>query len=246
MSSPIFTENSPFARGLTTQGSVGSVMTLENTMRKSVGLFALTVAAIAVGWFFLPLAMTLPLMIAALVMSLVACFKKEPSPPLYIATVTVYGLAVGAISAFLEQLYEGVVSQAVLGTVVVIGVVFALYRSGKFRSSPKMTKFFVAAMFAYLAFSLVNVGIMIFGDTGSAWGLRGSVEIFGIPLGVFLGAFAVLLGAYSLLLDFEYIENGVRVALPEKYGWTAAYGLTMTIVWIYVEILRLASILRGN
>lgn len=244
MASPIFTEKSPFIKGGGAPDGT-DVMTLDNTMRKSVGLLALTVVMMALGWMFLPPAMQLPVILVAFVLSLVAAFKKEPSVPLYLVTTALYGAAVGALSGFLNEKFDGIVLQAVLATVVIIAVVFALFRSGKFRSSPKMTKFFVAAMIGYIAFSLVNLGIMAFGFSDSAWGLRSSVEIFGIPLGVILGIFAILMGAYSLILDFEYIENGVALRIPEKYGWTAAYGLIMTIVWIYLEMLRLMAILRN-
>jgi uncharacterized YccA/Bax inhibitor family protein len=65
-----------------------------------------------------------------------------------------------------------------------------------------------------------------------------------IPIGIALGLFAVVLGAYSLVLDFTYIDMGVENGLPEKYGWTAAFGITVTIVWLYVEILRILDIAR--
>lgn len=244
MSSPVFTENSPFARG-TQAPHVGEVMTLQNTMNKAIMLFGLTLVAMAVGWLILPNAFVAPLAIAAFVLSLVCAFKKEPSPVLYVTTIAVLSLAVGRVSGMLETTqYEGIVSQAVIATLVVLGVVFALYRSGRFRSSPRMTKIFTAVMIGYAAFCLVNFGMMLFGLNDHPWGMRTSVEIFGIPLGAILGVLAVLLGAYSLILDFEFIENGVNMRIPEKYGWTAAYGLIFTIIWLYFEILRFIAIVR--
>lgn len=248
MASPIFSEASPFAGDhLETQDlGHGDVMTLQNTLDKSFIMFALTVAAMVVGWFFLPPALLMPVMMVAFIMSLVAVFKRKPNPALYIATSGLYGMGVGALSGFLESQYPGVVSQAIIGTVAVLAAVFLLYRHAGFRTSPKMNRIFWVAIIGYLGFSLVNFGLMAFGATESAWGLRTEIEIAGIPLGVILGVFAVALGAYSLVMDFEFIEEGVARRLPAAYGWTAGFGLVMTIVWIYVEILRLLSILRGN
>lgn len=80
-----------------------------------------------------------------------------------------------------------------------------------------------------------------------AFGLRTSFEIFGIPLGVFIGILAIGLAAFSLIMDFTSIEEGVRAgAPPERYSWVAAFGLTVTLVWLYVEIIRLLAILRGD
>ena len=76
------------------------------------------------------------------------------------------------------------------------------------------------------------------------YGLR-SVEIFGIPLGIFIGLFAVLMATYSLILDFTFIQNGVNNRAAEKYGWQAGFGLMVTIVWLYLEILRLIGLSRN-
>ncbi|HEV7623871.1 MAG TPA: Bax inhibitor-1/YccA family protein, partial [Amnibacterium sp.] len=78
----------------------------------------------------------------------------------------------------------------------------------------------------------------------SPFGLSSSVTIAGIPLGVLVGIFAVLLAAYSLVLDFDQIQQGVRRGLPAKYAWTGAFGLMVTIVWLYVEFLRIFAILN--
>ena len=87
---------------------------------------------------------------------------------------------------------------------------------------------------------------MIFGGANSnPWGLRGDVEIAGIPLGLILGAFAVLLGAYSLVLDFDFIQKGVQQRVPKKYAWTGAFGIMVTVIWLYLEILRMLAIARN-
>jgi len=134
----------------------------------------------------------------------------------------------------------------VLATLVVFGVTLALFASGKVRASKKATKIFLIAMVGYLVFSLVNVGLMAFGgvDSSLAFGLR-SQTVAGIPLGIIIGVLAVIMAAYSLVLDFEFIKNGVQNRAPRKYGWSGAFGLMVTIIWLYVEFLRMFAISRN-
>jgi uncharacterized YccA/Bax inhibitor family protein len=225
----------------------GETMTVEDTIAKTVGAFVVLLVGAAVGWLT---AETLPFLwigaaIVGFVLALVNIFKKEPSAPLILAYAAAEGVFVGGISSFFEAMYEGIVLQAVIATLVVVGVTLALFASGKIRASKKATKVFLIAMVGYLVFSLVNVGIMIFGGAnGNPWGLRGSVEIFGIPLGVILGVFVVLLAAYSLVLDFDFIQKGVNNKAPRKYGWTGAFGIMVTVVWLYLELLRMFAIAR--
>ncbi|HOT32865.1 MAG TPA: Bax inhibitor-1/YccA family protein [Rhodoglobus sp.] len=226
----------------------GETMTVENTIVKTVISFILLLAGAAIGWITAP---AVPLLwigaaIVAFVLALVNIFKKEPSAPLILAYAAAEGVFIGGISAFYEAMWPGVVVQAVIATLVVVGVTLALFASGKIRASAKATKVFLIAMVGYLVFSLVNVGIMIFGGAGgNPWGLRGSVEIFGIPLGVILGVFVVILAAYSLVLDFDFIQRGVNNKAPAKYGWTGAFGIMVTVVWLYLELLRMFAIARN-
>ena len=136
---------------------------------------------------------------------------------------------------------------AVMGTLVVVGVTLALFASGKIRASKRATKIFLVAMIGYAVFSLVNMGLMIFGITDDAFGLRSTPSfVFGIPWGVLIGVLVILMAAYSLVLDFDSVQTGVKRGAPAKYGWTAAFGIMVTVIWLYLEILRLLAILRGN
>lgn len=248
MASPVFTRNENFnpQQGhypSALNGNPGnSVMTLENTLQKTVLTFGVLVLAAAVGWF-VP-ALTLPAAIIAFVLVLVNSFKKEPSPPLIMAFAVAEGVMVGGFSSILERQYPNIASQALLGTICVVSVVLFLYKRGILRESARATKIFMIATISYLLFSLVNLGLMLTGVSQDPWGLRGSVEIFGMPLGLVLGALAVILGAYSLVMDFSFVERGVANRLPEKYGWTAAFGIVVTVVWLYIEILRMLAIAR--
>ncbi len=233
-----------YARSAATPDDIGR-MTYENTIQKTVLAFVVLLATAAVGWF-VP-ALMIPAAIVGFVLALVNIFKKEPSPALILAYSAAQGLFVGGISMFFESVWPGIVTQAVIGTFAVVGVTLALFASGKIRASKRATQVFLVAMIGYAVFSLINMGLMIFGVTDNAFGLRSEPSfLFGIPWGVLIGVFVILLAAYSLVLDFDAVKTGVERGAPAKYGWTAAFGIMVTVIWLYLEILRLLAILRGE
>ena len=180
------------------------------------------------------------------VLALVNTFKKQPSPALILAYAALEGLFLGGLTRILDGMFPGVGLQAVIGTLSVFAVTLLLFRSGKVRATPKAMRFFMIAMIGYAVFALINMVMMWTGVVDSPFGLRTEVEIFGIPLGVFIGLLAIGLAAFSLIMDFTSIEAGVRNGAPQRFSWTAAFGLTVTLVWLYVEIIRLLAILRGD
>jgi uncharacterized YccA/Bax inhibitor family protein len=216
-------------------------MSYEDVMIKIVSSFAVLLVGAAVGWFVPVLA--LPAALVGFVLALVNIFKKKPSPALVLSYAAVEGVFVGGITMFFEALYPGIAVQAVIGTLVVVGVTLALFSSGKIRASKKATKIFMIAMVGYLAFSVLNVILMLTGVNTDAFGLR-SASIGGIPLGLIIGVFVIIMAAYALVLDFDMIQTGVKRGAPRVYGWSAAFGIMLTVVWLYLEILRLLAILR--
>ncbi|OCG74844.1 Bax inhibitor-1/YccA family protein [Microbacterium sediminis] len=234
-------------------------MTVEDTVIKTLMLFGALLVFAVIGWVW-TLGGTVSLMevqqypsmvpwligaLGGFVLGLVNSFKKEPSPALIFAYAAFEGLFIGSISAFFEFQWQGIVVQATLATVSVIGVTLALFASGKIRASAKATKIFMIAMIGYLVFSLLNLVLMWTGVNDDPWGMR-SATIMGIPLGLIIGVLVVIMAAYSLVLDFDMIQRGVRNGAPRKYGWSGAFGIMVTVVWLYVEILRIIAILRGN
>jgi uncharacterized YccA/Bax inhibitor family protein len=233
-------------------------MTVEDTVIKTVVLFGAMLVFAAIGWVWTlggslnPQAVGavsfVPWIVGALggfVLGLVNSFKKQPSVPLIFAYAAFEGLFVGGISAFFEAIWPGIVFQATLATVSVIGVTLALFASGRIRASAKATKIFMIAMIGYLVFSLLNVVLMWTGVNTDPWGLH-SADFMGIPLGLIIGILVVFMAAYSLVLDFDMIQQGVRNGAPRKFGWMGAFGIMVTVVWLYIEILRIIAILRGN
>ncbi|SDS20370.1 Bax inhibitor-1/YccA family protein [Microterricola viridarii] len=222
-------------------------MTVEDTVVKTALSFGVLVIGAMLGWVT---ATTMPFLFAiagiiGFVLALVNIFKKEPSPALILAYAAAQGVFVGAISMFYETQFDGIVLQAVLATLAVVGVTLALFASGKIRASKKATKVFLIAMVGYLVFSLLNVVLTMTGAVSNPWGLRGD-DLFntGIPIGLVLGVLVVIMAAYSLVLDFDFIQKGVKNRAPRKYGWTGAFGIMVTVIWLYLEILRMFAIAR--
>ncbi|HEY2555778.1 MAG TPA: Bax inhibitor-1/YccA family protein [Diaminobutyricibacter sp.] len=220
-------------------------MTVEDTIVKTAISFVLLVAGGAVGWQFPTPAVWVPAALIGFALALVNIFKKKPSAPLVLSYAVVEGVFVGALSSYFELRWPGIVIQAVLATVAVIAVTLALFASGKIRASARATKVFLVAMIGYLLFSVLNLVLMWTGANTNPFGLRGSVEIFGIPLGLVLGVLVVIMAAYSLVLDFDYIKRGAANRLPREYGWSGAFGIMVTVVWLYLELLRMFAIARN-
>ena len=132
-----------------------------------------------------------------------------------------------------------------IATVVVFGTLLALFANGKIRATPKLTKIFLGASLGYLAFFVVSWGVSLFTHTSLM-----NTSVAGLPLGLIVGVFGVALASYSLVLDFTNTTEAVEAGLPERESWRLAFGLTASLVWLYIEILRilmyLASIFSDN
>ncbi|MGC4174531.1 Bax inhibitor-1/YccA family protein [Demequina sp.] len=186
--------------------------------------------------------------LVAFVVSLVIIFRKKNSPALIAIYAVTEGYFLGALTTFIETRFEvpGAGLQALVATFATFAVVLALYRSGKVRYTSKMRRFLMISGLAYLVFSLFNLGYMIFGSSGSAWGLRTDVMVGPVPLGVVIGIAAVLIACVSLIADFDFIDNAVKNGAPKEIEWKAAFGLILTLVWLYIEFLRIIAILFGR
>ena len=224
-------------------------MTYDDVIMKTAACLGAVVVGAAVTLVVAPGLANLLMIVGALggfALALVNTFKKQPSPALILAYAALEGLFLGGLTRILDGMFPGVGLQAVIGTLSVFAVTLLLFRSGKVRATPKAMRFFMIATIGYAVFALINMVMMWTGVVDSPFGLRTKVELFGIPLGVFIGLLAIGLAAFSLIMDFTSIEAGVRSGAPQRFSWTAAFGLTVTLVWLYVEIIRLLAILRGE
>ena len=217
-------------------------MTYDDVMMKTGVLFAILLAGAVVGWLVPMLA--LPAALIALVLGLVNAFKKEPSKALIIGYAAFEGVFLGGISGIFESMYPGIVVQAVLATLSVFGVMLALFKFKGVRYGSKMMKFMMIAVGGYAVFSIINFFFAMFTGSGGARSIEISFMGMTFPLGVIIGIVATVLAAMTLIMDFQMIEEGVKHQIPEKYSWMCAFSLMVTLVWLYIEILRLISYFR--
>ncbi|MGQ0744441.1 MAG: Bax inhibitor-1/YccA family protein [Acidimicrobiales bacterium] len=213
-------------------------MTVEDATNKTGILLAAALASGAVTWSLGLGALALPAALVGLVLGLYISFKQVTNPGPIIAYAVVEGVFLGGISQFFNQAYPGIVVQAVVGTSAVTAVMLGLYRSGKIRVTPQFTRMVMGATIGFFVLMMINLVVGFFTDGGL--GLREG------PLGILVGVVAIGLAAFNLVLDFDLIAEGARQGIPARYSWLAAFGLMVTLVWLYVEILRLLAILRGD
>lgn len=215
-------------------------MTIDDVVVKgflSLGTLALTGA---VAWVLdLGMGAALVSALIGLGIGLYLSFSGKASAALTLTYAAFYGVAVGTISHAFNDLYNGIVFQAVIGTALAFGAMLAVYSLRIIRVTPKFTRYVVAAGMAVLGLMLVNLVVSLFNDTGI--GIREN----GL-MGIAFSLIAILVGCFFLMLDFDMVERGVQAGLPEKYSWACAFALTSTLVWIYLEVLRLLAILNSS
>ena len=213
-------------------------MTVEDVVNKAVILLAIVVTTGAVAWALNLGAVALPAALVGFVLAMVIIFKQVTSPGLIMAYAAVEGVFLGGISRLFNDAYPGIVVQAVIGTAAVAGDVLALYKTGRIRVTPQFTKMVVGATIGFFVLIMVNLvaGIFVHGGLGLRQG----------PVGILVGVVAIGLAAMNLVLDFDLVERGARQGVPVRYGWFAAFAIMVTLVWLYIEMLRLLAILRGD
>ncbi len=220
-------------------------MTLDDVVVRGFLCLATLVATAALAWALVPVELAMPVLIIAIVAELgiwaFITFGQKANAPLVLSFAAVYGVAVGIISHAYNDVYNGVVLQAVVGTALAFAAMLAVHALRIFRVTPKVAKFVVAAGFALVGLMLVNLLVQVFGSD-SGIGIRDPSN----PLAYVFSVVAILVGCFFLLLDFAAVEEGVRGGAPEKFAWYLAFGLTLSLVWIYLEMLRLMSYFAGR
>lgn len=220
-------------------GPIERPMTIDDVVTKTamtLGVAVLTgVLTIA---FNVGLLLVLPAFIVGLVVSLVVIFRRKPSPALVLTYAGAEGIVLGAITGLFEHIYPGIAFQAIAGTFGVFAAMLIVYRTGAIRVTPRLTKWIIGATVGAAVVMLANLVVNLFGGT---LGIRD-----GGPLAIVFSLLVIGIAAFNLLLDFEQADQMIRAGLPAKWAWYAAFGLMVTLVWLYLEILRLLSYLQRN
>ncbi len=232
-------QQSPYAQPSPYTATGAQYMTMDDVVAKTGISFLVTVLAAAAVWFAPGSAawgLALPAVLVAFVVGMVISFKQIASPFATLAYAALMGAGVGAISEAFNTVYPGIVVQAVIGTFGVFTGMLVVYKTGAIRVTPKLTRWVVGAMFGVLALMLVNLVASLFGFNT---GLRD-----GGPLAIVFSLVVIGVAAFSLLLDFDMADEAIRRGVAPKFAWYIAFGLLVTVVWLYLEILRLLSYFR--
>jgi uncharacterized YccA/Bax inhibitor family protein len=237
------------------QAGVARPLTIDDVVTKT-GITLAVLSAVAVASYFLvsgnhALAMPFTMVggLGGLVLVLIATFgRKQDSPAIVLSYAALEGLFLGAVSFVLSHFHVSnasagtLIAQAILGTIGVFAGMLVVYKTGAIRVTPKFTRMIVAGLFGVLVLMLGNFLLAMFGvDHGQGLGLRS-----GGTLAIVFSLICIGLAAFSFLIDFDAADQMIRAGAPEKAAWGIALGLTVTLVWLYIEILRLLSYFQND
>lgn len=205
-------------------------MSIDDVIIKTAAMFAVLVAVGVFAWQAANPTFALIGVVAGLVLALVNSFSKTVRPAFVLAYAAAQGLALGTISQMYEAQYQGIVGQAVVATGCAFAGVLVAYKSGKIRVTPKFTRVLMGSLIGYFVFGIATIFI-------------------GFPqggLGTLIAVGGVVLASMFIVMDLDQIEKAVAAKVPASESWRMAFGLMVTLVWLYMEVLRLISILRSN
>ncbi|WP_433301003.1 Bax inhibitor-1/YccA family protein [Actinoplanes sp. CA-030573] len=221
---------------------VAQAMTIDDVVVKTVVLLGITGISAIAAWNLIPDSLQGPAWIGAaivgLVLGLIISFSRMANPALVVAYAVVEGAFVGMVSKAFESFYHGIVLQAVVATFGVFFLMAMLYKSRVIRATPRFTKGLIATIGGLFALMLINFVLSLFGVNT---GIRDNGLI-----GILFSVVCIVVASLSFILDFDQIEQGVRMGLPQRYSWTCAFGILVGLIWLYLEILRLLSYLQGS
>ena len=237
------------------QPSAGPVqsrrLTIDDVVMKTAALFSIVVVVAAIAWQLTPdlgRVFMFGGIAATLVLGLVIAFKNTVSVPLIVAYALFEGLLVGSVSRYYAAAFplepgqgvlQGIVPQAIIATLSVFAGMLLAYKTGLIKVTEKFRRIVTMAVIGYAIFALINLGYSLFTD--APFGIGGSSA-----LGIGISLFAIGLASAMLAVDFDSIDRAIAAGAPEKYSWLLAHGLIVTLVWLYLEILRLLGRLRNN
>jgi len=235
------------------QTGVSRPLTIDDVVTKTATSLGVLTAVAIVSYFLVSsnVGLMMPFVLVGalggLALVMVAMFgRKQDNPAIVLSYAALEGLFVGAVSFLFANVVStggpGMIAQAIFGTIGVFFGMLVVYKTGAIRVTPKFTRMLVAAMFGVLAIALLNFVLAIFGvGGGEGFGLRS-----GGPLAIVFSLVCIGLAAFMFLIDFDSADQMIRAGAPEKAAWGIALGLTVTLVWLYVEILRLLSYFNSD
>lgn len=233
----------PYGQPQPSQPAQG-VMTIDDVITKTAVTMGVLVLSAALTYLFMPLQFIQPAMIVgglvAFGVVLLVSFRRKVNPAFVLAYSVIEGVFIGAVSLLFETIYPGIVTPAVLGTFVAAGATLAAYKAFRIRITGQFRKMVVIGTMAYAGVLLVNLVLSLFGVNLGIISITGSVSW----IALLASAIGVGLAVMNLILDFDYIEQGIALRAPASESWRGAFGLTVTMVWLYVEILRILSYFR--
>ncbi|MFE6935736.1 Bax inhibitor-1/YccA family protein [Streptomyces sp. NPDC057699] len=224
-------------------------MTIDDVVTRTAMTLGTVVLTAALSWALLPVdeanlgksyGIGIGAALIAFVFAIIQSFKRKASPALILAYAAFEGVFLGVISSTVSTyISPGTVMQAVMGTMCVFAGVLIAYKMRWIRVTRRFYGFVMAAAMGFVLLMMVNLLFSVFGG-GDGLGFRSG------GLGILFGVVGIILGACFLALDFKQVEDGIAYGAPREESWLAAFGLTLTLVWIYLEMLRLLSILNGD
>ncbi|OKK16696.1 hypothetical protein AMK16_23510 [Streptomyces sp. CB00455] len=237
------------ATGMPQAPARANTMTMDDVVSRTAMTLGTLIVTATLSWVLLPVdpanlgksyAIGIGAALVAFVLAMVQSFKRKPVPALILGYAALEGVFLGVISAATSTyLGPGVVIQAVMGTMCVFAAVLFAYKMRWIRVNRRFTGFVMAAAMGFILLMVANSLFALFGG-GDGLGFRSG------GLGLLFGAIGVILGACFLAMDFKQVEDGIAYGAPREESWLAAFGLTLTLVWIYLEMLRIFQILSGN
>jgi len=238
---------------------VSAPMTIDSVVQKTAIALGVVIVTAAITWIMTPAiavdpgeaepnlaplfaALTIG-SLSAFALSMVNSFKRVISPALVLAFCVAEGVALGAFSKVIDSFYSSnqtgnLVIQAVIGTFAAFAGTLAAYKVFDIKVGAKFRMFVMAAVFGMVGLSLMELVLGLFGDSFGLFGFGG--------LGMVTAIIGLLLGVFMLILDFDFVEQGVRNQIPERESWRAAFAMTVSLVWIYTNLLRLLAIFSDN
>ncbi|MCI3272585.1 Bax inhibitor-1/YccA family protein [Streptomyces cylindrosporus] len=247
--------NNPYAQADLQQGAPPQApattgrMTMDDVVLRTASTLGTLIVTAALAWALLPVddaninrsyGIAVGAALIGMVLAFVQSFKRTATPALILSYAAFEGVFLGVLSSIVDnRIASGAAMQAVLGTMAVFAGVLVAYKAGWIRVNRRFYGFVMAAAVGFILLMVVNMLFAVFGG-GDGLGFRSG------PLGIFFGVVGIILGACFLALDFKQVEDGIAYGAPKQEAWLAAFGLTLTLVWIYLEFLRIIAILNSN